>query len=105
MSSIRCQASGALTPASGRKFHCSCAQPPATPALPGSGGTNALTRAIGFGAAVATSGRARSSRRVSATLWPSRIVSTRVRGANTRGPPTPVVRCTAARAERPAERS
>ena len=36
---------------------------------------------------------------------PSRIVSTRVRGANTRGPLTPVSRCTAARAARSAERS
>ena len=73
--------------------------------MPGSLGRNALAWATGLGAAVATSGRARSSRSVSETVWPSRIVSTRVRGANTRGPPTPVSRCTAARAVRSAERS
>ena len=58
-----------------------------------------------FGAAVATSGRARSSLTVSATLWPSRIVSTRVRGAKAFGAPTPVARCTAVSSRRLVPRS
>ena len=99
---MRCHASGALTLVGPTKFHCSCCQPPATPALPGSCGTKALSRAIGFGAAVATSGRARSSSSVAATDWPSRIFITRVRGANTLGAPTPVWRWTAARSPRSA---
>ena len=45
------------------------------------------------------------SRSVSLTVWPSRIVSARVRGANTRGLPTPVARWTRARADLPALRS
>ncbi len=49
-----------------------------------------------FGAAVATSGRARSSATVSATLSPSLIVRTRVRGAKARACPTPVWRWIAA---------
>ena len=101
---IRCQASGALTPVPARKFHWICCQPPGTAARPGSAGMKPVTRATGFGAAVATSGRARSSRSVSAVDCPSRIFSTRVRGANARGLPTPVSRCTAARAARSAER-
>src|SRR5919204_3115775 len=55
-------------------------------------------RAILFGAAVATSGRARSCRTVAAMLWPSRIRTRRVRGANARGRPTPTACMTAARA-------
>jgi hypothetical protein len=101
-SSTFCHASGALTPLSARKFHCRSRQPPGAPEAPGSRGLIAAIEAIGLGAAVATSGRARSSATVSAMVSPSVICSTRVRGANASGSPTPVSRWTSARSARSA---
>ncbi len=95
------QATGALTPVAGRKFHCTFCQPPGVAPRPGSSGRK-LARAIRFGAAVATPGRRRSSATVASTDAPSRIRSTRVRGANARGAPTPVARWVAARSARSA---
>ena len=100
----RSHASGALTPKSLLKFHCTPCQPPnGLPGWPGSFGTKPLMWAITFGDALSTPGRRSSSAIVCATLSPSRILSTRVRGAKTCGCPVPVERCAEARTVRLAD--
>src|SRR3712207_7061080 len=54
---FRSQASGALMPVSGMRFHWSACQPPGTPSGPGSFGIQPLARAMKFGVAETTSGR------------------------------------------------
>src|SRR3954452_8120107 len=84
---IRCaHASGALTPAPGRKFHCSCCQPAGALALPGSGGMKPEACATMFGVALTTPGLAFRALIAAATLLPAGSLTTRVR---VRVPPAP----------------